>query len=164
MHVIVCVVTLVRQKYGVECRWRLRRGLSVVCVPVVLRHWFSLLVRHHVVKQGVNILISCHVTTWTVTSHQALLWFFFTLEQSSYRLSSRRVVERAWVRGWVIMWEARRHRPSSDKTDIALPRLLYTSPRTWSNCADLKSNPVLVVGFEILHQIFLVLKCDRLAV
>jgi hypothetical protein len=25
------------------------------------------------------------------------------------------------------------------------------SPRTWSNCADLKSSPVLIVGFEILH-------------
>jgi hypothetical protein len=27
-------------------------------------------------------------------------------------------------------------------------------PRTWSNSADLKSSPVLIVGFEILHQTF----------
>ena len=27
------------------------------------------------------------------------------------------------------------------------------SPRTGSNCADLKSSPVLTVGFEILHKL-----------
>jgi hypothetical protein len=38
---------------------------------------------------------------------------------------------------------------------ISSPRILIqslASTRTWSNCPDLKSSPVLIVGFEILHH------------
>jgi hypothetical protein len=46
------------------------------------------------------------------------------------------------------------HFKSSNSDWTRFPRILIhfsASPRIWSNCADLKSSPVLIVGFEILH-------------
>jgi hypothetical protein len=42
-----------------------------------------------------------------------------------------------------------------DWTEISSPQILIlssASPWTWSNCADLKSSLVLIVGFEILRH------------
>ena len=39
---------------------------------------------------------------------------------------------------------------NSDRTRFQV-LLFWSSP--WSNCADLKSSPVLIVGFEILHEL-----------
>jgi hypothetical protein len=54
----------------------------------------------------------------------------------------------------LFVWDVISNQPIQTGLDFKSTRsdpVLAASPRTWSNCADLKSSPVFIVGFEILH-------------